>query len=113
MNDNTASSRSVDMLPSDWDVVRLARSLREHLPELRDRYGVASLELFGSYVRNEQKPESDLDVLVEFQRSVGLFDFVSLQQDLSDLLGVRVDLVMRSALRPPVEPFILSEAAAV
>ena len=47
-----------------------ARILREHLPELRERYGVESLGLFGSYVRGEENEGSDLDVLVEFSRSI-------------------------------------------
>ena len=76
-----------------------ARILREHLPELRVRYGVKSLGIFGSYVCGEEQEGSDLDVLVEFSRSIGLFGFVGLNIDLSDLLGIKVDIVMKGALR--------------
>ncbi len=95
------------------EAARFATLLREHLPDLRQRYVVDSLALFGSYVRGEQHPESDLDVLVEFGRAPGLLMFVGLEQELSDLLDVKVDLVMRPALRPPVGRYILDEAIAM
>ena len=85
------------------------RILREHLPELRERYGVASLGIFGSYVREEQRQDSDLDVLVEFDRSIGLFDFVGLELELCELLGPKVDLVMKSALKWRIGERILAE----
>ena len=93
--------------------VRFAQVLREHLPELRERYGVKTLGIFGSYVRAEEKEDSDLDVLVELSRSIGLFDFVGLQLYLSDLLGVEVDLVMKSALKRRIGKRILEEVVPV
>lgn len=84
--------------------------LRVQLPELRRQFGVRSLELFGSYVRAEESPGSDVDVLVEFDRVPGLFDFVRLQERLSSLLGLKVDLVMKDALRPGIAANILREA---
>ena len=87
-------------LPPDWQVVRHMAVLREHLPELQERYNVSWLGVFGSYVRNEQRDDSDLDVLVEFSVIPGLLKFVNLQYYLSDLLGVQVDLIHRSGLRP-------------
>ena len=90
-----------------------ARVLRRHMPELRDRYGVASLGIFGSHVRGEERDDSDLDVLVEFGRPTGLFGFVGLQDELSDLLGIKVDLVMKRALRPRIGSQILAEVVLV
>lgn len=87
--------------------------LREHLPELRARYGVRSLALFGSYVRGEQDVESDLDVLVDYEAPPDLFQFVELEDTLSQLLGVKVDLVMKSALRPRIGKRILAESIPV
>lgn len=72
-----------------------------------------SLEVFGSYVRNEQTPESDLDVLVTFEQAPGLFEFVELRDRLSDVLGVTVDLVMKTALKPRLKQRILDEAIPV
>ena len=90
-----------------------ARVLREHLPELRERYGVESLGIFGSYVRGEEQEDSDLDVLVEFSRSIGLFKLMTLELYLADLLGVDVDVVMRQDLRRRIGKHILDEVVQV
>ena len=75
-----------------------ARILREYMPELRRDYGVSSLALFGSYVRGEEQEESDLDVLVDFDRPIGMLAFVELGDRLSALVGKTVDLTtVRSA----------------
>ena len=83
--------------------------LREHRPEL-DSLGVSSLALFGSVAHDEAGPESDVDILVEFDRPVGLFEFVRLQMRLEVLLGLPVDLVTPDALRQTMRDRILSEA---
>jgi len=93
--------------PRDFDDMR--RTLREHLPLLCERYGVESLGLFGSYVRGEAGPDSDLDVLVRFHRTPGLIRYVELENYLSDLLGMRVDLVMAEALKPNIGRRVLAE----
>jgi hypothetical protein len=71
------------------------RILRQHLPEIREKYSVSYLGVFGSYVRGEQTNESDLDVLVEFDETPGLLKYIELEYYLSDLLGVKVDLVTK------------------
>ena len=85
--------------------------LREHKEELRERYGVKEIGVFGSRVRGEEREESDLDILVEFEADakVDLIKFVELEEYLSELLGVKVDLVMRSALKPRIGRQILKE----
>ena len=91
-----------------------ARVLREHMPELRDRYGVESLGIFGSHVRGEAREDSDLDILIEInRRPFGLFKFVALEEYLSELLGIRVDLVMKRALRRRIGERILEEVIPV
>jgi len=87
--------------------------LRTHLPELRERYGVRELQLFGSCLRGEQSKRSDLDVLVEFDRVPSLFEFIRLERHLGELLGMKVDLVMKSALKPTIGRYILEEAQAI
>jgi uncharacterized protein len=94
-------------------VDRYLLTLRQHLPELAENYHVRSLEVFGSYVRDERTPQSDLDVLVTFEKTPGLLRFVSLENHLSDLLGVKVDLVMKDSLKPRIGQRILSEAVPV
>ena len=91
------------------DIGELQDVLRQQLPLLEERYGVAWLGLFGSYVRCQAGPESDLDLLVRFHRTPGLIRFIELENHLSDLLGVRVDLVMPEALKPAVGQRVLAE----
>jgi predicted nucleotidyltransferase len=87
--------------------------LRTELPMLSVRYHVASLGLFGSYLRGTQKPESDLDVLVSFSAVPSLLRFVELENYLSDLLGVKVDLVLRESLKPAIGRRVLREVVPV
>ncbi len=87
--------------------------LREHIPELRKRYGVRSLGIFGSYVHGKQKRKSDLDILVEFERAPTFFQFIELEDRISELLGVKIDLVMKSALKPRIGERILAEVVII
>jgi len=83
--------------------------LRQKKPILRERFKVKEIGIFGSFVRGEEKDTSDLDILVELERPVGLIKFVGLQNYLSDELGEKVDLVTKSALKPRIKKNILSE----
>jgi predicted nucleotidyltransferase len=87
--------------------------LRQHLPELKDKYSVSYIGIFGSYIRGEQTKDSDLDVLVQFDKKPGLFKYIELEDYLSDLLGVKVDLVMKSALKPNIGKRIMNEVVAL
>jgi predicted nucleotidyltransferase len=91
----------------------LLRILQAHLPELRGRYGVRTLDVFGSYVRGEQNRSSDVDLLVEFDRPPTLPEFIDLEHHLRGLLGVKVDLVTRRALKGEIGKRILREAIPV
>ena len=87
--------------------------LRQHIPMLAERYSVEKLEVFGSYVRAEQKKDSDLDILVTFDDVPSLLTFIAIENYLSDLLGVKVDLVMKDSLKPKIGKHILREAIPV
>jgi len=76
---------------------------------LRQKYGVTEIGIFGSYVRDQTGQGSDLDILVEFDRSIGLLKFIEIEGYLSDILGVKVDLVMRDALKPRIGKHVLKE----
>ena len=91
----------------------IQQTLRERLPDLQARYGIRSLSLFGSYVRGEQEADSDLDILVEYETPPDFFQFIELEDYLSEILGVKVDLVMKSALRPMIGKRILAESIPV
>ena len=70
--------------------------------DLREKYGVKSIAVFGSTARGEARPDSDVDVLVDFEKPSGLFKFVNLGSYLEDKLGQEVDLATPGALRSPV-----------
>ncbi len=93
----------------DPPVEQLRARLRAELPALAARYRVASLGLFGSRRRGDHRPDSDLDILVTFADTPGLFRLAELEGHLSDLLGLRVDLVTPGALKPVIGETILSE----
>jgi len=84
--------------------------LAGHKEELAARFKVKKLGIFGSYVRGQQKKASDIDVLVEFGEPVGLFRFMDLEEYLTNLLGRKVDLVSKKALKPRIGSRILKEA---
>jgi uncharacterized protein len=84
--------------------------LNRHRKELRERFGVKSIALFGSVSRNEASEGSDVDILVEFDRPVGLFAFAHTRRYLSEALGCEVDLVTPMALRPEMRKNVLGEA---
>jgi predicted nucleotidyltransferase len=85
-------------------------ALRRIEPDLRRRYPIRGLGVFGSYVRGEQTDASDLDILVDLGPGIGLIELVGLQQELGDALGLKVDLVIKNALKRRIGQRILSEA---
>ena len=84
--------------------------LSSRKPELRQRFSVRGLALFGSRAREQQHAGSDIDLLVEFDGQATSARYFGLQFFLEDLLGMPVDLVTRQALRPQLRPFIEREA---
>ncbi len=92
---------------------KITNELRKNIPQLKERYSVSSLGLFGSYVRGEQQGGSDVDILVEFEDSPSLLNFIALERHLSALIGKKVDLVMKSALKPEIGEHILEEVVSI
>jgi hypothetical protein len=89
---------------------RILSVLRAALPDLRQRWPIRSLALFGSIARDEATDASDVDLLVEFERPIDLFAFLALEEALATLAGRRVDLVSRAALKRYMGRRILEEA---
>ncbi len=87
--------------------------IKQQQEELSKNYHVASLYVFGSVARDEARPDSDIDILVEFNQPVGLFHFIDLQQHLEDILGIKVDLGTRRSLKPSIKEQVLQEAVRV
>ena len=94
-------------------IAEIRRRLLALRPALAEKYEVESMELFGSYVREEQSEGSDLDVLVAFKKAPSLFKFVELENVLAEALGVKVDLVMKDVLKPGIRKRILEEAVSI
>ncbi|MCW5922090.1 MAG: nucleotidyltransferase family protein [Saprospiraceae bacterium] len=78
-------------------------------PELHERFGVSEIGVFGSWVRGEQKETSDIDVLVDFDRFVGLFELMELQDYLEEVFGCNVDIAPKDSLRKHIGKYILAE----
>jgi len=83
--------------------------LARYKPELQKRYKVKEIGIFGSYVKGKQRKSSDLDILIDFYEKPDLFTFVEIENFLSEKLKVKVDLVMKSALKPYIGKIILRE----
>ncbi len=92
---------------------KILEILRQQIPMLAERYSVEKLEVFGSYVRSEQKKDSDLDILITFREAPSLLTFIAIENYLSDMLGIKVDLVMKDSLKPKIGQRILREAIPV
>lgn len=84
--------------------------LRQHEPEIKQRFGVATIGIFGSFIRGEEQPDSDVDVLVSFRQGKETFDnYMDCKFYLEDLFGRRVDLIMKGAIKKRLKPYILKE----
>ncbi|MDA8325596.1 MAG: nucleotidyltransferase family protein [Nitrospiraceae bacterium] len=83
--------------------------LNKHRDELRGKYKITEIGIFGSYIRGEQNKESDIDILVEFSEPVSLLDLIGAENYISDLVRRKVDLVPREDIRPELKRVILDE----
>ena len=88
----------------------IERILKKNKPLLEEKFKVKEVGIFGSYLRGEQKKASDLDLLVAFLEPVGLFHFIQLEEFLSGELGIKVDLVMKDALKARIRDRVIKEA---
>ncbi|MGR3309807.1 MAG: nucleotidyltransferase family protein [Candidatus Brocadiales bacterium] len=95
------------------EVERVISVIRKNMPVLRDKYKVKTVGVFGSYIREEQKKKSDVDILVDFSETIDLFTFVELEEFLSEKLDIKVDLVMKDTLKPRIKEGILKEVVPV
>ena len=87
----------------------IEKILKHNKKELNEKYGLISIGIFGSYGRGEQYTKSDLDLLVEVRRPMGFVKFIRLENHLTQLLGIKVDMVTKKALKPNIGKRILQE----
>lgn len=83
--------------------------LRQHKQELKQRFKLKEIGIFGSYLRGKQRKRNDVDILVEFEEVPGLLGFIEVEEYLSKTIGLKVDLVMKRALKPGIKKYILRE----
>jgi len=89
---------------------RITDILKKHLPEIKTRFRIKNIGVFGSQIRGEANKKSDIDILVEFENGYKTFDnYMDLKFYLEELLGSKVDLVLKDALKEELKPHILSE----
>lgn len=81
--------------------------------DLRSQYGVKEIGIFGSFAKGMQNADSDLDILIEFEKPIGFIRFLRLEKMLSELFRIRVELVTQKALKPCIGQRILSEVVYV
>lgn len=91
------------------ELKNIKNKLREYKPILEEQYKIREIGVFGSYVRGEQNKKSDLDILIDFYEPISLLNFIRLENQLSKYLGIKVDLVMKDALKPRIGSRILKE----
>jgi len=90
---------------------KIQQILQVHKNYLFEKFGVSEIDLFGSYARGEESNESDVDILIDFKKGYKTFDnYMDLKFYLEELLGKKVDLIMKSAIKPGLKPFISEEA---
>ncbi|MDK2782003.1 MAG: uncharacterized protein PWR13_1031 [Archaeoglobi archaeon] len=87
--------------------------LKKHRNEIKREFKAEVIGVFGSYVRGEEKPESDIDILVRFMEGATIFDLVGLAEFLEEKLGIKADVVSERALRPELKEQIMKEVVAV
>lgn len=90
---------------------KIKKIIKQHKPEIEKRFHVKEIGIFGSYVRNEQKKRSDVDILVNFESEHLNFDnYMDLKFFLEEQFSKSVDLVLKNSIRPELKKIILNEA---
>lgn len=95
------------------ELKKIKKVIDKYKVYLEKKFKVESLSIFGSYIRGEQNEESDIDILVGFYEAPDLFEFIRLENFLSEQLGIKVDLVMKSALKPRIKECVFREAVLI
>ena len=93
------------------DLAEIKQILQAQKPYLYEKYGVTEIGVFGSYVRGEQRPDSDIDILIELTDPprISLLGLVEMEYYLGDLLGVKAETAIKKNLKPRLRPYILQE----
>lgn len=106
----------IDFFTFFWYILNMSKekiikTLKAELPNLKSQYPIKTLGIFGSVARGDDTLKSDVDILVEFyeSKSIDLFEFIDLEENLGKLLRKKVDLVTKRALKPVIKKYILND----
>jgi predicted nucleotidyltransferase len=88
-----------------YNTEQIIEILQAHKSDLLKKYPIAELALFGSYARGDYQEESDIDILVDFDKQIGI-EFIALAHDLEDMFKTKVDLVSRKGIKPRYLPYV-------
>ena len=103
------NTTDISGLLKEGEVMSYINILQSHLPEIKRIYKIKYFGVFGSYVKNLHRNDSDLDILVEFEEPPSLFKLIELENALTDLLHVSVDIAIKDDLKPNIAKHIMGE----
>ena len=84
----------------------IIKTLNIHKDVLRKKYKIKEIKIFGSYVKEEQKESSDIDIIVDFEEFPTFIEFIRIQEELERILGIKVDLLTEESISPFIKPYI-------
>ena len=93
--------------------LKLTQKIEEDIIKFLKNCGATKISIFGSYIREEATPESDLDIIVEFDEGISLLDIVGFELELSKILGIKVQLLTEKSISPYMIVDILAEAKVI
>ncbi len=89
-----------------YSQTEILQILKKKKPELKKKYSLSELGLFGSYARGDHNEQSDIDILVDFSTRIDGFDYIRLAHDLEDTFHHKIDLVSRKGIKPGYLPYV-------
>ncbi len=87
-------------------IQEIIKIMKEHKEELKKKYKIKKIKIFGSYARGEQKERSDIDIIVDFEVTPTLIELIRLEEEIERILGIKVDLLTEKGISPFIKPYI-------
>ena len=87
-------------------IQEIIKIMKEHKEELKKKYKIKKIKIFGSYARGEQKERSDIDIIVDFEETLTLIELIRLEEEIERILGIKVDLLTEESISPFIKPYI-------
>lgn len=94
-------------------MVMAIEEIKRKVNPILEKYGIKYAGVFGSAARGEEEPDSDIDIMVSIDREIGIYEFMTLQHELEEILGKKVDLVSRQAVNKYIRPYIEKDLTSI